>query len=200
MLGKEMGDDGVNDIGRVYDELSSTYEETYVHGGIDNKYIVDEVYAARHFFRSGIKGRIVSLGVGSGQDIEILGHPSREDFVGYDVSEGMLNNGLAKFPDYDLRLHDCNEMIPGEHGDVLVSMFGAANYLGADKLVEHYRYLGCRSAFFVFYNEHYHDEICDDYHVYDQDRLRVAFSEFDAQVKPLFDGSNYYVVWWNESN
>ena len=166
--------------------------------GLDNDYMLDEWYAGEHFVATGITGRIVSLGVGSGQDIEILGHPHHEQFVGYDISKGMLENGRAKFPKYSLLMHDCTQMIPNESADVLVSMFGAANYLGADKLIEHYEWLGCRSAFFVFYNEDYVDDIYTGYHVYDQERLMIAFSRFGAQVVPLFDGSNYYVVWWNE--
>ena len=63
-----------------------------------------------------------------------------------------------------------------------------------------YEWLGCHAAFFVFYNEAYDDDIYTEYHVYDRERLEVAFSRFGATVAPLFDGSNYYVVWWNEDH
>lgn len=195
-----MGPDAVKDVRSAYDKLSKTYEEKYVAGGLDNKYMIDEWHASEHFARSGITGNIVSLGVGSGQDIEILGHPHHEQFTGYDISKGMLENGRAKFSRYSLLMHDCTQMIPDKTADVLVSMFGAANYLGADKLIEHYEWLGCHAAFFVFYNETYDDDIYTEYHVYDRERLEVEFSRFGATVAPLFDGSNYYVVWWNEDH
>jgi hypothetical protein len=64
----------------IYNEISETYEEKYVAGGFQNSYMVDEFHAKTWWLWSRLKGRIVSLGVGSGQDIEILGHPDPADF------------------------------------------------------------------------------------------------------------------------
>jgi SAM-dependent methyltransferase len=101
----------------IYDEISKTYEEKYVAGGFQNSYMVDEFHAKTWWLWSRLKGRIVSLGVGSGQDIEILGHPDPADFTGYDISEGMLANARQKFPAYADRLihHDCQLHLPAVH-------------------------------------------------------------------------------------
>lgn len=186
-------------LAKVYDELSLTYDEKYVHGGLDNPYMVDENYAREHWKEAKLKGSIVSLGVGTGQDIEILCHPHPDLFVGYDISPGMLALAEQKFPGYNLKKHDCNQMI-NRKADVLVAIFGAANYLGADKLKEHYENMECKNAFFIFYDEKYVDGVADVYHTYDKNELEVIFSEFNPTVTNLFEGSNYYVVWWNNED
>jgi hypothetical protein len=86
--------------------------------------------------------------------------------------------------------------------DVLVSLFGAANYLGVNKLLEQYKRLNCTSAFFVFYNEEYEDGVIDsdDYNLYSKSKLEDKFALFNPVVKPLEENSNYYVVWWNENS
>lgn len=188
----------------IYDEISKTYEEKYVAGGFQNSYMVDEFHAKTWWLWSRLKGRIVSLGVGSGQDIEILGHPDPADFTGYDISEGMLANARQKFPAYADRLihHDCEMRLPrGTQADVLVSMFGAPNYLGAERLLRHYDDLDCKGAFFVFYNEFYDDGLDIGTIYYSKQDLFEIFTPFfpTLNIIDLFPGSNYYVVMWNET-
>ena len=189
-----------DNIAEIYNTLSVDYEEKYVQGD-DNVYLRDERLASHHWQQSGLTGNIVSLGVGSGQDIKILGHPRPENFRGFDISSGMLARAANKFPDYDFTLHDCNMMLTKDQPgcDVLVSMFGAANYLGVDTLISHYQHLGCTGAFFVFYHENYIDGVVDKYHLYSQQELKKKFEAYNARVGPLLDKSNYYVVWWDES-
>lgn len=188
----------------TYDEISKTYEEKYVSGGLKNPYMVDEAYAAMWWTWSGFDGDIVSLGVGSGQDIDILGYPDPSRFTGYDISTGMLANARRKFPGYAdcLVQYDCRQTLPeNAKGDVLVSMFGAPNYLGTDQLIRHYDSLGCSGAFFVFYNEYYDDGVMIDANHYTKRDLIEIFDPFFPylNVADLFPGSNYYVVTWNEN-
>lgn len=186
-------------IKQIYDELSYDYETKYVDG-ISNCYKFDESAAAGHFKNANISGRIISLGVGSGQDIEILNYPDPTNFVGVDFSIGMIENGRRKFPNYTFGLHDCNLMLNsyGEF-DILVSMFGTANYIGTAKLLNHYTALKCSKAFFVFYKEDYDDNLVKNYHRYSPTDLAVAFQKYNAHIMDLWKGSNYYVVWWDES-
>jgi ubiquinone/menaquinone biosynthesis C-methylase UbiE len=199
LFGKKVGNELMNDIQKFYDQIAQTYDEKYVFGGLDNPYMVDEYYANLRWQDSRINGSIVSLGVGTGQDVEILGFPHHEKFVGYDFSIGMINRARMKFSKYRFQLHDCNDMIVDTTADVLVCMFGAANYLGATLLKKHYQNLKCRSAFFVFYNERYQDGIVDSCYMYTHNELMDEFKAYSPTVIPLFDGSNYNVVWWNEN-
>jgi len=187
-------------VAEIYNAASADYDEKYVQGD-DNEYLRDERLASFHWHQSGLGGNIVSLGVGSGQDIEILGRPFPENFRGFDISTGMLDRAADKFPEYNFTLHDCNMMLTKDQPgcDVLVSMFGPANYLGVNKLVGHYEHLGCTGAFFVFYNENYVDGVINEYHTYSKQKLEKKFEAYNATVLPLEEGSNYYVVWWDET-
>ena len=192
-----------DNVAEIYNTLAADYEEKYVNGE-DNIFLRDEHLASFHWHMSDLHGDIVSLGVGSGQDIEILGRPDPANFRGFDISQGMLDNAIAKFPAYRFYLHDCRMQLTKDQdvADVLVSLFGAANYLGVNKLLEQYKRLNCTSAFFVFYNEEYEDGVIDsdDYNLYSQSKLEDKFALFNPVVKPLEENSNYYVVWWNENS
>jgi predicted TPR repeat methyltransferase len=185
----------MNKVVDVYDALSKTYETTYVKSDDALTYLKDEADAAKHWRASGLSGNIISLGCGSGQDVEVLDFP--DCWTGYDISRGMIANGEYKFPTYNFIEHDCNIMIDSQ-ADVLACLFGAGNYLGVDKLLEHYNNLGCHGAFFVFYGEHYEDGIINDYHHYSMSYLESAFAQYKPNVNKLTEDSNYYVVWWNE--
>jgi ubiquinone/menaquinone biosynthesis C-methylase UbiE len=108
---------GLRHVEAIYNDLSETYEEKYVAGGFQNSYMIDEFHAKTWWLWSRLKGRIVSLGVGSGQDIEILGHPDPADFTGYDISEGMLANARQKFLPMliDLCILTVGKVFPGAH-------------------------------------------------------------------------------------
>lgn len=188
-----------DELAERYNELSKDYETKYVQGD-DNPYMYDEHVAAQHWKEANLQGKIVSLGVGSGQDIEILGYPDPKLFRGFDFSEGMLANAKQKFPDYEFWLHDCRVPIRDHHedADILVAMFGAANYLSLAQLKMQYDRLNCSKAFLVFYNEHYQDGISDEYYRYTKGTLMTLLRPFKPVIKDLWDGSNYYVVWWDE--
>lgn len=195
---------GLSDIDKLaesYNDMSATYDQKYVDGD-NNPYMYDEAKAAEHWLAANLSGKIVSLGCGTGQDIEILNHPDPQMFRGVDFSSGMLEKAKSKFPDYEFWLHDCRYMLRDHHedADVLVSMFGTANYLGYKKLIAHYKRLNCSQAFFVFYDENYNDGISDETYLYTKDKLKQAFGDYNPTVSDLWDGSNYYVVWWNENS
>ncbi len=170
------------------------YEQKYVEGGWEkNPYMEDEHDAHMFWLANKNQGKIISLGIGSGQDIPILNMPHPEYFVGYDISEGMLNNARKKFPDYKFELADCNNHIDDEC-NILVSIFGTPNYIGLPKLLEHYSNFKASHAFFVFYAEWYDDGFNEKYHKYTKDELEEALKEFNPTVEYL--NENYYIVKW----
>lgn len=177
-----------------YNEASSWYEDKYVQGGWENNpYMKDELEAHKFWMRHGEVGRIISLGVGSGQDIPILNNPHPKTFVGYDFSEGMLANARAKFPDYTFKQADCREMID-DYCDILVSLFGVPNYIGLQKLLVHYHNFNAKHAFFVLYNENYDDGFGEEYYKYTYGELRLFLHMMEATIIPL--NENYYIVKW----
>lgn len=177
-----------------YDDAAQWYERKYVDGGWENNpYMKDEYDAYQFWLANGELGRIISLGCGSGQDIEILGKPDPKTFVGYDFSEGMLNNARNKFPDYTFKMQDCNKYFL-DNCDVLVSMFGTPNYIGLSKLMSHYINFKAKHAFFVFYNENYDDGFGEYYHKYKKEELEKVLYTFKPIIQPL--NENYYIVKW----
>ena len=177
-----------------YNEASSWYEEKYVRGGWENNSYMKDEYGTHKFWMSnGEVGKIISLGVGSGQDIEILGNPDPKTFVGYDMSEGMLSNAREKFPDYNFILKDCGYKIE-DSCDILVSMFGTPNYIGLSKLLEHYQNFNAKHVLFVFYNENYDDGFEEYYHKYTKEELEKVLCAFNPIIETLND--NYYIVKW----
>lgn len=177
-----------------YDEASVWYEQKYVEGGWENNpYMKDEYDSHKFWMANGEVGKIISLGVGSGQDIEILGKPDPKTFIGYDMSEGMLNNARKKFPEYTFKLKDCNEYFLDDC-DILVSMFGTPNYIGLSKLLGHYQAFNAKHAFFVFYHEDYDDKFGEYYHKYTKIELENVLKAFNPIVKNL--NENYYIVKW----
>tara|TARA_B100000085_G_scaffold91528_1_gene82730 strand:- start:6780 stop:7001 length:222 start_codon:yes stop_codon:yes gene_type:complete len=73
-------------------------------------------------------------------------------------------------------------------------MFGTPNYIGLEKLLEHYENFGAKHAFFIFYDENYNDGIGENYHRYTMDHLKDRLSEFNPIVNTL--NENYYMVKW----
>ncbi len=177
-----------------YDEASEWYEQKYVEGGWEtNPYMKDEYDAHKFWLKRKFPGKIISLGVGSGQDIPILNMPHPHYFVGYDISEGMLNNAKKKFPDYKFKLADCSKPINDEC-NVLVSMFGTPNYIGLPKLLNHYKAFNASHAFFVFYGEWYKDGFDENCYFYAKEQLQLELKEYNPIIEPL--NENYYIVKW----
>jgi ubiquinone/menaquinone biosynthesis C-methylase UbiE len=179
---------------KKYDEASEWYEQKYVEGGWENNpYMKDEYDAHKFWMANGEVGKIISLGVGSGQDIEILGKPDPKTFVGYDISAGMLANARKKFPDYTFKLFDCKQAID-DKCDILVSMFGTPNYIGLSVLLGHYQRFNAKHAFFVFYDENYDDGFGEYYHKYTREELNNLLKPFSPIIEKL--NENYYIVKW----
>lgn len=183
------------DLAEKYNHAAKTYyEERYVDGGWENNiYMQDEKDAHNFWMENREDGKLISLGVGSGQDIPILAWPGPENFTGYDLSQGMLNNAKEKFPDHNFVLADCNENID-DSCDVLVSLFGVPNYIGLPKLMEHYKNFNAQHAFFIFYAEWYDDGIAEEYHKYTKEELQKSLYSYNPIIKQL--NENYYIVKW----
>lgn len=181
---------GTTTVEQVYDKLALDYDEKYVDGN-DNPYMRDEYAAAELYKQQNLEGKIVSLGCGTGQDVSILGYPDPDLFVGYDISEGMLRKARLKHPEYQFIQHDCNQMTLSRC-DILVSMFGTPNYIGHDKLMQHYHLTQAKHAFFVFYNENYVDGVVEKYYRYST----VQLERFFIGANHYTLNENYYVVTW----
>ena len=194
----------------IYDELAKTYDDTYVEGE-DNKYMKDErlafeAYQMLNAPKSGFDGKIISLGCGTGQDIDILDFPLPSNFVGIDISSEMLKKAQAKHPHHTFVRNDLSETFRRNidtlhlRGDRLVSMFGTPNYIGIGMLTKHYKDFGCKSAFFIFYNSEYDDGVVDKYYSYTHADLHHAFKHVNPYIFDLKresdDTSDYIVVMW----
>ena len=188
----------VNNVSSVYDSIADTYDQKYVEGE-DNPYMEDEAYVADVWKKLDLPtGRILSLGCGTGQDVEILGYPDPEKYLGIDVSPKMLERARLKFgrDGYVFKLADVADLeCPFMYRidcDILVAMFGVPNYITLERLSELYEVVGAEHGFFVFYNEEYRDGISDHYN-FSIDQIRQTFKHHN----PFFEEfSNYVVCAW----
>ena len=119
--------------------------------------------------------------------------PDPDKFVGFDISVSMLANALVKHPEYTYVVQDCSQPIDIKC-DVLTSVFGTPNYIGAAKLLEHYEAMNAKHAFFVFYAPWYEDGVATDYYRPTVEELTEMFGKFNPKIKQIRD--NYILVRW----
>lgn len=182
---------------QVYDNLASTYDQKYVSGE-NNPYMADEAEVARIWKKQPFSKesylsnrRILSLGCGTGQDIEILGYPDPERYVGVDISNEMLNKAREKFSDYTFIQEDVNtntEDFPPQC-EILVSMFGVPNYIQLHRMWQIYTITNAEHAFLVYYKSTYRDGVIDHFD-YPIGEMRAFYKKYN----PTFEMFGNYVV------
>ena len=123
----------------------------------------------------------------------MLDFPDPDKFVGFDISVSMLANALVKHPEYTYVVQDCSQPIDIKC-DVLTSVFGTPNYIGAAKLLEHYEAMNAKHAFFVFYAPWYEDGVATDYYRPTVEELTEMLGKFNPKIKQIRD--NYILVRW----
>ncbi len=107
-----------------YDAVADQYDDTFA----DPIYKAEEM-AVMDLVQDEIRGKILDIGCGTGIFLDYH-HPS-SDYVGMDVSSGMIEKAQKKYPNRKFVVADMQEYVaglPDQSLDTIFSMFGALSY------------------------------------------------------------------------
>lgn len=137
-----------------YDAVAQVYDSLFTDR--DSVWENEQIFSELLPFEDG--DSVLDIGCGSGLLLDYLApHVSR--YVGVDPSKGMLNQLLAKHPDYEssvitTRYEDYCSL--GKRFDLIVSLFGSANYIEPEAFERIPRLLASSGRYFVmFYKPDY---------------------------------------------
>lgn len=118
---------------RAYDEVANRYD----HHHVDAKSVAENRYVGRYLearIRPGM--RVVDLGCGTGLFLELC-PVLPEDYLGLDISSGMLEQARRKYPQHRFSKGDMqvrNEPVADGSADLVVSLFGSVSYCDIAKV------------------------------------------------------------------
>ncbi len=117
---------------KLYNELAPYYftiEEQH-------RDIHDEITFIRSYFPTGMAPRLLDLGCGSGEHLQLLSRYG-VDCVGIDSSREMIRVAQDRFgTKIDFRVLDMRQIDYYEEFDVIISLYGTFNYLLTDSDIE----------------------------------------------------------------
>ena len=119
-----------HEVGRIYDELAEGYDRYHVDAKslAENQYVADVL---RGLVRPG--ECVADLGCGTGLLLELC-PVTAPDYVGLDISEGILARARQKFPGHAFHAGDIqapHAALPDGSVDLVVSLFGSPAYCDA---------------------------------------------------------------------
>jgi len=114
----------VNRIGEIFDREADLYDARYdTHADM-----AEDQLTAKRLVNFYSQGKLVDLGCGTGKLIELLGVDT-EDYVGLDVSGGMIRVARSKYPLHTFHTDDITRsLLMGESYDYAVSLYGSPSY------------------------------------------------------------------------
>ena len=180
---------------QLYDSVADGYDKEYQQA----QYARDEQQTAKLLQKLKPYGRVLSLGCGTGQDIDI-GNFVKQYFVGLDNSINMLSKAMVKYPGYTFAKWDCSTPYPNM-SDTVVSLFGTINYVGINSFTDQIQQSCAFKWFGVMFSPQYKpglgSEHCTYYHPVE---IREAFAKIgrEVHIRALFGGSllaeDYWVI------
>lgn len=112
------------EIGRLYDEIAKNYDSMYVH-----KLDQNENRLVSEMLRGYTGGKVIDLGCGTGLALSLDG-VRPENYTGIDISNGMLERAMAKYPGATFKHADMVCIpTPDESFDSVISLFGTISYV-----------------------------------------------------------------------
>lgn len=116
----------VNSI--YWDEASRIYDSLYQTGWsrLENSFVKERL----NKFLKNKKGNILDLGFGLGLGYEFILENQRFEYFGIDISRGMLEKCLKKYPKLNLSSGHMSDLSKYEDGqfDVIISIFSSFSY------------------------------------------------------------------------
>ena len=133
------------DIKKIYNELAGSYDKRYQ----EPIHIIEENIVLDKFYRLDPARKVLSVGVGTGQDITAL-QLDNEGFLGVDISYKMLQIARRNYPDYQFQ--EINAVDVKEEFDTVVALFGVVNYLTLAKFIDVLSAVNASQCCIVSYN------------------------------------------------
>jgi len=179
----------LEEVRAVYDALAPEYD-----GLFDSPVDAAENEALKHLLRERVFGRVLDVGCGTGLLLDLLEDIAPNDYLGIDVSPGMLEIASQKHPRHNFILADAQNLHSLAAGtfDTAVSLFACLSYTPDPKAVvdECHRLLrfGGRAILMV-----YGPRRCERAHgVHKDAQSRPAYRMFSAtEVVALMDGGMF---------
>ena len=180
----------------LYDSVANNYDEEYQQ----EKWRVDELRTAYHLRKLQPYGMTLSLGCGTGQDIEIGGFKPNQ-FIGLDNSINMLAQAMRKFPGYRFSKWDCSVTFDFP-ANTIVSLFGTINYVGLEHFIAQIEESCAEQYFAVVFSPKYKPALGHDCCVYyTPTQIQSMFEDHGLYCKIdglfdniSFDENDYWVI------
>jgi ubiquinone/menaquinone biosynthesis C-methylase UbiE len=136
---------------QAYDALASKYD----HHHVDAKSLAENRHISRYLRRRISPGmKVVDLGCGTGL-LQELCPVAAEDYLGVDISHGMLQEARRKYPRHRFEVGDMErriEAVPDGWADRVVSLFGSPSYCDLTRVeAQVRRMLRPGGAFFLMF-------------------------------------------------
>ena len=118
-------------VTQVYDAMASEYD---AHDTIQLRACNKLIYESLQKYRKGRK--VIDLGCGTGRAVEWLGlKRAPRQYIGYDLSAGMLDVARDKFPKHEFILKDMLEVEPISDS-MVISLYGSPCYISIRQMAD----------------------------------------------------------------
>lgn len=128
MTGSIEGGSPASVTASYYDKLAPLYDQTYSDpiSGAENQAVADVL-------RENVGRRVLDVGCGTGILLDLV---DVEDYVGFDISQGMVARAKSKHPGRNFFVGDMHDLtFPDNSFDTIVCLFGTFSYsLAPDQL------------------------------------------------------------------
>lgn len=174
----------MNSVKDTYNQIAASYDTRYK----DTIHFVEEEIIAGHIPNIADNQKVLDIGCGTGNMITV-GQIKPDQYTGIDISDNMLQQAEKKYPDYTFAYHDARKPLIGNF-DVILSIFGQANYMGIYDWVESIELNLAKGGAFlsVMYSDNYKPEYLNgEATLYDIDSVHMAISQspLDYKIKGL---------------
>lgn len=184
--------DGVKEhpVGQAYDRRAEGYDNYHV----DTKSLAENRYVSQRL--SAIlnpETRVFDIGCGTGLLLDLIKiHP--DQYIGLDISEGMLNHARKKYPNhkfYQGNAEDLGDRFGPQ--DLVISLFGSPSYCDAHKLSESIRNLtkGTGKYFLMYCSPRYVER-----RTYINKSLDLLKSYSSKELKKIYQPSSVWGMSW----
>lgn len=172
----------------LYDKVALRYDEFYQDplSEVENERVGAALLKPIRNYRP----RILDMGCGTGALFDIIGSLRHEmrSYTGVDVSQGMIDQFVKKYPNYaeNLEVSPIEEVGVSDY-DLYVSLFGSPSYFTDDflaKLSERLRYGG--HYLLMFYKQGYKSRVLGEYD--------YQYADPTKHFDNLIEFSNYRVA------
>jgi len=176
----------------IYDEFAKTYDDHYASAAFQ-----EEDQELFKILSPWVRGKVLDLGCGTGLTLS-YNNIAKEDYLGVDPSQGMLDRLQSKFPGYatlNSTFEQWNESDNGSRFDTILALFGPSSYFAKESYGEILERLTPKGHYFLmFYKPGYFPA-----HIYTEEdinatKARIDYDLINSTFETTFIFTNYLVA------